>query len=68
MQRETNSGDKRLLSFGQKINRLMTTRNQCILFVLTFVMDAVSIFDAATDFFRNRSVLRYMLLQLSDLY
>lgn len=51
MQRETNSGDKRLLSFGQKINRLMTTRNQCILFVLTFVMDAVSIFDAATDFF-----------------
>lgn len=50
-EKEKQSGKVRFLSFRQQITRLLTKRNQCILFLLTFVFSAAAIFDAVTHFF-----------------
>lgn len=41
----------RLLLFIGKINRRLTKRNQCMVFLLTFAAGAAAIFDAVNDFF-----------------
>ena len=42
---------KRLSLFFQKINRMLTIRNQCIFFLFTLIAVAGAIFNAANDFF-----------------
>lgn len=50
-EKENQRCKERYLSFRQKINRLLTKRNQGILFLFSFVLAAAAIFDAVTDFF-----------------
>ncbi len=45
------NGKNWFLSFVQRINQLLTKRNQCIVFFVTIVASAVSIFNAVDDVF-----------------
>lgn len=48
---EKQNGESWLSSLAEKAESILTKKNQCILFLLTLVLVAVAIFDAANDFF-----------------